>query len=311
MKKELLGPYTNQYKANLHSHSTHSDGQYTPSEAKQLYKEHGYHILALSDHNVFVNHNDLTDENFLMINAVEIDISNGDPWPNYKTYHLNFFATKANIQQFISLEKKYDVNCVNEWITQAKENGFIAQYNHPRWSYQHLFDYVNLKNLWGFEVYNYGCEVENLNGWGEYEYESFCKNHLTEEHLNVTATDDNHNYHKGNDNPRSDSFGGFNYVLAKSLNYEDVMDALINGYTYASTGLQIYKLTQEDNVVFIETSPCSKIALLCDNRLTDLKFANDNSLTKATLHIPESAKFFRIVIQDTNHKKALTKSYKR
>ena len=41
------------YKANLHAHSTQSDGRQTPEELKARYKENGYSIFALSDHDFF------------------------------------------------------------------------------------------------------------------------------------------------------------------------------------------------------------------------------------------------------------------
>ena len=39
-----------QYKANLHSHSVISDGNLTPAEMKKAYKDRGYSILAITDH---------------------------------------------------------------------------------------------------------------------------------------------------------------------------------------------------------------------------------------------------------------------
>ena len=39
-----------QYKANLHSHSNLSDGELTPEEMVKAYREHGYSVLAITDH---------------------------------------------------------------------------------------------------------------------------------------------------------------------------------------------------------------------------------------------------------------------
>ena len=38
------------YKGNLHTHTTNSDGAYTPEETIALYKSKGYDFLALTDH---------------------------------------------------------------------------------------------------------------------------------------------------------------------------------------------------------------------------------------------------------------------
>ena len=37
----LIDPKKKQFKANFHSHSTHSDGALTPEEMKAAYKAHG------------------------------------------------------------------------------------------------------------------------------------------------------------------------------------------------------------------------------------------------------------------------------
>jgi hypothetical protein len=42
----------NQYKANLHTHTTHSDGSHDPHEVIDFYYNANYKILALSDHNL-------------------------------------------------------------------------------------------------------------------------------------------------------------------------------------------------------------------------------------------------------------------
>ena len=47
MHKYLLPEKGKFYKANLHSHSTVSDGHWTPEEMKQRYMEKGYSIIAL------------------------------------------------------------------------------------------------------------------------------------------------------------------------------------------------------------------------------------------------------------------------
>ncbi len=43
-----------QYKGNLHTHTTESDGSFEPAKVIDLYHEHGYDMLAITDHNKFV-----------------------------------------------------------------------------------------------------------------------------------------------------------------------------------------------------------------------------------------------------------------
>ena len=50
MKITLISPDKKQYKANLHGHSTLSDGRLAPEALRDAYKAHGYSILAITDH---------------------------------------------------------------------------------------------------------------------------------------------------------------------------------------------------------------------------------------------------------------------
>ena len=79
------------YKANLHSHTTISDGRLTPEQDKEAYKSRGYEILAITDHRIYGNHEALNEENFLVIPAVEVDINQVSAerlCPEDKTYHI-------------------------------------------------------------------------------------------------------------------------------------------------------------------------------------------------------------------------------
>ena len=38
------------YKANLHCHTTHSDGKLTPSQTREAYQAQGYSVVAFTDH---------------------------------------------------------------------------------------------------------------------------------------------------------------------------------------------------------------------------------------------------------------------
>ena len=76
MKKYLLPRLGKFYKANMHTHTNLSDGKLTPEEVKEKYKAKGYSIVAFTDHDALVPHNDLTDQNFLAINGFETYFNN-------------------------------------------------------------------------------------------------------------------------------------------------------------------------------------------------------------------------------------------
>ena len=88
----LDGPF---FKANLHGHSTFSDGHLTPEELKNVYQKKGYSIFAFTDHEHLIDHSDLTDDRFLALTACEFAIKEFPEQSTLKNYrmrvaHLNF-----------------------------------------------------------------------------------------------------------------------------------------------------------------------------------------------------------------------------
>ena len=306
------------YKANLHCHSTVSDGRLTVEELKKAYKEHGYQIIAYSDHNQLVPHNELADDDFLPITAIEIDFNCADTvkypkgWPQAPVYHLNFFSKDKDRTSFIPFERVYDAQNIQEIIDRANADGFLVQYNHPRWSYQTAADFENLKGLFGFEVYNHGCEVEMHDGWGEYEYEHFSRNGGR---AAAVATDDNHMGCMDFSSPRCDCFGGYTMIKAPALTYEDIIGAMERKECYASTGAEIKELTLSDREdgqfvrLHIECSPCCSVAVLTDTRHTCIIRSHEDDITSFDAELPANYVSFRVECMNKNHEKALSRAY--
>lgn len=186
MRKYLLPEKGEFYKANLHSHSTLSDGRMTPEEMKAEYKMRGYKILAVSDHDALHEHNALTEEDFLMLTAYEISIrSDDDPMPHAfrKVVDLNLFAKEpynltqcgyhpetvdwlvkrgkltkeeqANIKYAGELrDLHYYPENINKIVKTANEAGFLVSLNHPEWNNITAEDYLKYEGLWAVEVYS-------------------------------------------------------------------------------------------------------------------------------------------------------------
>ena len=79
MKKYLLPNDVNWYRANFHCHTVHSDGAYTPEKVKEVYKNHGYSIVAYTDHDVLLDHSDLNDDEFLALTSSEYAVNEAKP----------------------------------------------------------------------------------------------------------------------------------------------------------------------------------------------------------------------------------------
>lgn len=272
---KYLLPQSNYYRANLHCHSTISDGAFTPEELKQIYKSRGYQILAITDHNITIAHPELEDDDFLLLTANEINIDQDPPIGAYKkTYHLNLYAKERNnlwqpflppklysedAQRYVDLVtsaglvRSYDKDTVNDIIAAANENGFLVCYNHPVWSMQHYPDYTGLKGLWAMEVYNTCTFIGGQNESNSYIYQDML---LDGQRLFPVAADDLH--HRGQ--PKKIA-GGWVMVGAEKLEYGAVMEALEKGDFYASTGPQIHSLSIENGTLSIDCSPAQYIKI--------------------------------------------------
>ncbi|MBQ8894862.1 MAG: PHP domain-containing protein [Clostridia bacterium] len=314
MKKQLITNGDRWYKANLHCHSTVSDGKMTVEALAEAYRKEGYQIVAFTDHRKLIPHPELNREDFLALTSVELDGSDRrDENKKYRpTYHLNFFARKADETDLSFydqdyMKKHYGPDAWNELIAKVSDR-FLVQYNHPRWSLQDIRDFGPLEGLWGFEVFNTGCEEVMLNGWGEEEYIQMLREGKM---LIPTATDDNHDTHPIGE-PKNDSFGGFTMIQAKALTQEAVIAAMEKGDCYASTGPVIKELWAEDGVVHAETSGVCCICLRGPGYSTKHERAHGDTLTHAEFELSafkEVPEFLYLEVADTYGKKAITRAF--
>ena len=281
MKQYLLPEGGAFYKANMHIHTNISDGSMSPEEVKEWHLNHGYSIVAFTDHEALVPHNDLTDENFLAITAVEVMIIEAFPGVHAfkRCYHLNLYSRDKNKTVYSTFDEKsfwpahakefvteecaavkyrrlYNPEAINDLIAKSNAEGFLVCYNHPAWSTQRYPDYAGLEGLWGIEIFNSGC---NRSGHreGTQPYDDLL--HLNKNVFPVCA-DDAHGV-------GSCGYGWIN-VKADALEYDTVMQALERGDFYASTGPEIYDLYIEDGVVHATFSDAVEAFLVTESRFT-------------------------------------------
>ncbi|MBE6589960.1 MAG: hypothetical protein E7643_07255 [Ruminococcaceae bacterium] len=303
-----------------------------------MYMEHGYSIVAYTDHEVIVPHNDLRDENFLPITGAEISVNKNVPGLSYKyskQYHLNILSKdpeKTDISFFTmsylywksslpyinekmkatEYPREYNNDCVNDIIRRAKEEGFLIALNHPGLSGQNYPDYAYLKGFWGVEVHNTGSV-----GLGRVEGEQPLIDLLElGERVFPLATDDWHGAY-GED---SRYIGGWTMVKAPALEYDAVMESLEKGDFYSSSGPEIHALYLEGETLVVECSEASLVRVNTERRVSMIKKAEDAPLTHVSfdMHPYFEASFeknmlwkpyFRVTVQDANGGRAYTRAY--
>ena len=328
MKKFLLPENGNFYKANLHCHSTLSDGRMSVEEIKKLYKENGYSIVAFTDHDVFIPHNDLTDENFLALNGYEWEIYEGYPekTTNTRTFHScliakndkmttpvcyhreKYFIRNGNeTKKFVKFdeskpdfERTYSAECVNEFFKQAKQAGFYSVYNHPTWSGETYKEYSLYHGMDAFEIYNHECNVVGFDEYNPRAYDDLLRNG---NRIACVAADDNH--------AEVSALGGFVMFKCDKLDYPTVISALEKGDFYASNGPLIQELFIEDGILHVKTTPASMITSTNQFRRVQTvnKIKCGHEVCEAQFNIFPTDGYVRITVTDQNGKHANTRAF--
>ena len=286
--QELISESGHFYKANLHCHSTCSDGRKTPEELKSIYRLGGYSILAISDHNMLIDHSDLNEDDFLLLTACEIDtMHHGNPRGFDPCYHFNVFPRHAHdvalpcfnpadirhgkrveemraAQTYIGTPdyaRSYEKT--NEMVKEFVKNGFLVMLNHPTWSLQTVEDFLAIDDFFAMEIYNHSCYVAGYPEINQHIFDTLLR---AGKHVYCVGADDNHNAHEVG-TARCDSLGGFVVIQAEELTQESVTKALEEGKFFASMGPMFRSVVLDDEgLLHVKCDPVARVALSCGAR---------------------------------------------
>ena len=249
---DLLPSGGNLYKVNLHTHSTITDGRFSPAQLKEIYMEHGYHAVAFSDHNVCVPHNDLTDQNFVALTAVEVDFNQRDPNGLVrKVIHMNGLSRDPEKTGKYPPFEEMGLDLVNETIQKLKDENYIVTVNHPVWSDMSTEDLLYLKGMHGVEIANsIGMMFNNYCDDSAY-YEYFLR--AGGRAVPVAADDCHRCFEDGS--PFVEYCQSFTVLKAPALTYDALIEAFEAGHLFASTGPMFENLWLDGDILHVQCSP--------------------------------------------------------
>lgn len=335
MKKYLLPKNGNFYKANLHCHSSLSDGCLTPEELKELYKSHGYSVLAYTDHDMYIPHHDLTDDEFVALAGFEAAFNENSQYPGnkkLKSCHLCFIARSQDIEfqpawneryAYVGnstqnrymvkfdktkpvFEREYTPECISLMAKIAREKGFFVTYNHPAWAMENYEQFTKYENLHAMEIFN---THDDKQGYPAYTVNAYDDMLRSGKRLFAIATDDNHNKAPAG-TAKCDSFGGCVMIKADELKYENITDALFSGNFYATTGPEIYDLYVENNQIYISCSEAVKITVNKGVRRSEAVLAEQGeTVTEAVFGFEDDDIYVRLTVVDKYGRFANTNAY--
>lgn len=332
--KYLISPHKKQYKANLHCHSILSDGKKTPEELKAMYRDHGYSILSITDHERPHCHSAMDEDDFLLLTGYECYIR-PDPNAHYNRYakevHLNLFARDPQNTTMICPNKPYmkyilrdnamdEITAwtgsdrtreftreyINEYIQTARDAGYLVAFNHFYWSMVDENDVLGYDGLFSMEMCNYSSYVTN-----HLEYNGMLYDKLLThgQRIFCHSTDDNHNVYPI-DHVENDSFGAFTMILPEQFTYASVIDAMEKGEMYSSMGPLFHEVSIEDGRLHIECSPVAHAFVFTGSKKPSYFHAlPGQTATSIDLAVDPEARYVRVCIEDAEGRKADTRGY--
>lgn len=286
MQTDLFGH--TRYRVNLHTHTTRSDGVFSPEKAAERYRAAGYDALALTDHWVF-GENTTAENGLLLLSGIEYDT---------KT------STKDGLFHIVGIGMQKDPRLprdatVQEMINDIKRAGGFAVLAHPAWSLNTPAHVLPLENVDATEIYN---SVSGVHMSRRADSSLLVDMLGAQGRLYpLLASDDAHYY----DN---DACAAWIMVRAEACTQDAILSALYRGNFYATQGPEVH-LHREGDTFVVTCSPCREIAFLSDRAFSHRVFEGED-LTSARYTPLENETFIRVQVTDKNGNKAWTNPVK-
>ncbi|NLN93190.1 MAG: CehA/McbA family metallohydrolase [Candidatus Hydrogenedens sp.] len=226
----LISPYEHahkqQFRGNLHTHSTLTDGIYSMQEVIDLYGDRNFDFLMLSDHDTLSDPADYDDRGMILFPGNEITAQGG---------HLLHVNAKELIQPDPDRQVVLDA---------IERSGGFAIINHPNWgcrfSHWPQKELERLQGYRGIEIYN--GVTERAEGEAQ-----------ATDRWDMLLTQGRKIWGYGNDDFHilCDLERVWNMVFAESRSAEALLESLERGNFYVSTGLRLDTITVCGNRVSI------------------------------------------------------------
>jgi hypothetical protein len=287
------------FRGNLHTHSTGSDGIYSPQEVCDRYQAQGYDFIALTDHFVGLFNYPITDTalcrnaEFTTLIGAELhtgSMANGNLW-HLLGIGLPLDFTPPLAPHFKPVDGSESAASIAQ---RARDAGALVVIAHPHWSGMSLADARTITAAHAVEVYNHGCAVDNDRGEAFLILERLLNQGTR---LNLIAADDAHFN-------TPDHFGGWVMVKATENTPDALLDALKNGTYYASTGPDIHDIRFVDGAVEVECSAASTIVVQGNGTSTATLHGERMTHERLSLARVAGSPWLRITIIDKAGKRA-------
>lgn len=230
------------YRGNLHTHTTVSDGRYTPEEAIALYQRMGYDFLALTDHWKLSQGGRWQD--MLLLPGIELDTM-----VEHEGYHI----VGVGLRHMPQVNRGASPQALIDAVCAAGGRAILA---HPSWSLLCPEHMAQLKGLSGAEVMN-AVSQSPFNGDRADSAVLLDITAALGARLPFMAADDSHFY-------QGEQGSCFIWINAGELTQEALLEAMDAGRFFASQGPRFYQLELTGNRMRVWCSPCERAVFYSD-----------------------------------------------
>jgi len=249
------------FKGNTHSHARLTVGDYThgdstPEEVAAWYRDHGYHFMALTDHNRYSADLGMDREGFLVIPGMEVTSDHRYPSVSQegeRMIHATALNTDGPVEWAFTSPDKAAI--LDEQARRIRARGGVHILNHPNYRFQvELADILAAGEVRLMEVYNAHPRSIHAghSGFRPGVEELWDRVLGTGRLVYGVAADDAHDFRWYRQAMRrfgtAPPGGAWIMVRASRLDAGGIGAALERGDFYASTGVHLSKVSADDGV---------------------------------------------------------------
>jgi len=278
----------------FHCHTTESDGGRSVADAVGWYADHGYGVLAITDHNRVTPARPAAGSPLLVVPGIEVDAGRarfGEP------YHIVGIGLDGMIDLPRDVASRHALPA-QEIVARLRRAGAVVFVAHPYWSNLLVDDLLSLDGIVGLEVYNTNVEVDVAKGDSGVHWDDCLS---ARKPLFGIANDDTH--WRMNDHGRA-----WTMLRAGALTAAAVVQALTDGAFYASTGAVLDDVTFDGETVEVRIGApgAREIRFMCNGRWGHRVVAEGAPLGHARFTLRGRERFLRVEVVGPHGERAWT-----
>ena len=289
--KHMVNPFDlpgRWFKANLHTHTTHSDGKLPAFLRVDQYARAGYDVLAITDHYETNRLKNVDPRGLVLIRGLEYH-------PKCPTSSNPYHLVGLNVPPDFALSES-DLARPNRAIAKVRKAGGLTILAHPFWCGHAFADVRKLKGIEAVEVYNATGERHGRpcseNEW------AYALEHGME--VPCVAVDDAH-LEEG-----VDVCAAWTWLRMEERAPEAALEAIRRGASYASHGPEINDFGVRDGRLEIRCSPAAKVVFMSTAPRGAYEFAEEGEAVESFGIDKPDWSWVRAVVTDAAGRRAWT-----